>query len=129
MAGVPAGLLTGLLAPVFIIDLDPGVLAPSFILLSDSALEVLMPGRNIPKGTSSSSSSTSRCVLADSLGLRIFFLKAAADTLVEAEMWSSSDCSEVARLTGREGTCWVEEGREGVGAWTLMGEVTMAGAS
>ena len=90
MAGVRVGLLTGLLTPALFVPggpgLVPGVLAPSIILLNEIALEVLIPGRSIPRGISSSSSSMSRWVLADSLGLRIFLRKAAADTLAVVAM-------------------------------------------
>lgn len=34
----------------------------------------------------------------------------------------------MARETGREGMGWVEDGLEGRGAWTLIGEVTTASA-
>ena len=83
-----AGLIIGLfvIAAGDAAGIDPGAPAPSLILLNEIALDALIPGLSIPKGTSSSSSSISRWVLADSLGLLIFFLKAAAETLADAAM-------------------------------------------
>jgi hypothetical protein len=71
------------------------------MLDSETALEC-RPVLSIPSGTSSSSSSSIPSPRNVLLGLRIPFLKAAADTLADEEIWSSREASEAARLIGRD---------------------------